>query len=379
VAAVFLKLGTTAFGGPAAHIAMMRDEVVVRRKWLSDQRFLDLLGLTNLIPGPNSTEMAIHLGYLRAGWPGLLVAGACFILPAAVIVGVLAAAYVAYGSTPQADWLLYGVKPVILAVVLQALVGLARTAVATPLAAGWGALTLALYLLGVHELALLFGGGVLFALAKRPWVRTADWTTLTSVAAVGGAGLWAAAQGAAGALAAAPVSLAGLFGVFLKVGAVLYGSGYVLLAFLRRDLVERLGWLSDRQLLDAVAVGQFTPGPLFTTATFVGYVLAGLAGAVVATVGIFLPSFVFVAAVHPLAHRLRRSPWTSALLDGVNVASLALMAGVTVQLARAALVDPFTVLLAAGAAGVLLRWRLNSAWLVGAGAALGVLARMASR
>ncbi|WP_324716680.1 chromate efflux transporter [Carboxydochorda subterranea] len=384
VARVFLKLGTIAFGGPAAHIAMMREEVVQRRKWLPEQRFVDLIGLTNLIPGPNSTEMAIHLGYLRAGWPGLVVAGLSFILPAALMVGALAAAYVAYGSTPQADWVLYGIKPVIIAIVLQALLGLGRTALDTPLAAGWAALVLALYLLGVHELVLLFGGGVAYALAKRLWERPPRGRPV-ALRSIGGspvaAGLGlSSAQAAAGgggvAATAAPLTLPGLLGVFLKVGAVLYGSGYVLLAFLRRDLVERLGWLTDRQLLDAIAVGQFTPGPVFTTATFVGYILGGLAGAILATVAIFLPSFLFVAAVHPLGVWLRRSWWTSAVLDGVNAASLALMAGVTLQLAGTALVDPLTVAVAAAALVALARFRLNSAWLIAGGALLGVLTRM---
>lgn len=400
VAGLFLRLGFTAFGGPAAHIAMMREEVVRRRRWLSEERFLDLLGLTHLIPGPNSTEMAIYLGYLRAGRPGLVVGGLCFILPAAVIVGALAAAYVAYGATPRGEWVLYGVKPVIIAVVLQALAGLARTALMSALAAAWAGAALALYLLGTHELVVLFAGGVAYAVAKtlrerRPRGGPARPGTAALVAATGhavaglgagpGAGFAtagaavAAQVAAAGAAAgAAPFSLPGLFAVFLKVGAVLYGSGYVLLAFLRRDLVERLGWLTDRELLDAVSVGQFTPGPLFTTATFVGYVLGGLRGAVLATAGIFLPSFVFVAAVHPVGAWLRRLPWTSAILDGVNLASLALMAGVTLELARSALVDAFTTGLAVLALVCLVRLRINSAWLVAAGALLGAAVRALS-
>ncbi len=394
VARVFLKLGTVAFGGPAAHIAMMRQEVVERRRWVSEQRFLDLIGLTNLIPGPNSTEMAIHLGYVRAGWRGLVVAGICFILPASLIVGALAAAYVAWGTTPQVDWMLYGIKPVIIAVVAQALVGLARTALAHPLAAAWAAGALALYLLGVHELALLFGGGFAFALVRgllqrpvrtRPAsLRSLGWATVaTGLAGAGARGAAAAAGGGAATpgtavagVPTAPFALSGLFGVFLKVGAVLYGSGYVLLALLRRDLVERLGWLTDRQLLDAIAVGQATPGPVFTTATFVGYVLGGVAGAAVATVGIFLPSFLLVAAVHPLGAWLRRSWWTGAILDGVNAVSLALMAGVTLQLAGAALVDPVTVLAAVASLLALTRLGLNSAWLIAGGALLGLVARM---
>lgn len=369
VAAVFLRLGFTAFGGPAAHIAMMRDEVVRRRRWVSDQQFLDLLGATNLIPGPNSTEMAIHLGFARAGWPGLIVAGASFIVPAVGIVLALAWAYVRYGAVPQAQWLLYGVKPVIIAVVIQALWMLGRTAVRRPLPGAIALAVFALYLAGVNELALLAAGGIVGILtsARRP-------ATVAGLLPLGV--LWQMAPAAASALAgAAEVSLARMFAIFVKIGAVLYGSGYVLLAFLRGDFVVRLGWLTDRQLLDAIAIGQFTPGPVFTTATFVGYVLGGTPGALLATLGIFLPAFVFVAVSHPLIPRLRRSPVTGAMLDGVNAAALALMAGVTVQLGRAALVDVWTALLALGAAAVLL-WRpVNSAWLVLGGALAGLLLR----
>lgn len=373
LARLFVKLGTTAFGGPAAHVAMMEDEVVRRRRWLTREQFLDYLGATNLIPGPNSTELAIHVGHARAGWPGLLVAGAAFILPAALIVGGIAWAYVRYGALPQAAGLLYGVKPVVIAVVLQALWGLGRTAVKSPaLAALGGACVAAVALLGVHELAVLAGAGALAAVlhAARGGERRA--AALLP--------LWALQSGVAAAAGtpAAPAGLWGLFGVFAKTGAVLFGSGYVLLAFLRADLVERLGWLTERQLLDAVAVGQVTPGPVFTTATFVGYVLGGPAGAAVATVGIFLPAFVFVALSGPLVPRLRRSPTAGAVLDAVNVASLALMAVVAAQLARAALVDPITVALAAASAVLLLRFRVNSAWLVLGGAAVGLAAGWAA-
>ena len=381
VAVLFLRLGVTAFGGPAAHIAMMRDEVVRRRRWVSDARFLDLLGATNLIPGPNSTELAIHLGYLRAGWPGLLVAGALFILPAFLIVLALAWAYVAYGALPAAQWLLYGIKPVIIAVVVQALVGLARTALKGPLLAAVGLTTLVLYLAGVNELVLLFGGGAL-ALALRGAAGLRDRRAGAAAGVLAGpaggpaaGAAWAPAlQRAAEAAAAVPFSYGQLFWSFLKIGAVLYGSGYVLLAFLQGEFVERLGWLTQQQLLDAVAIGQFTPGPVFTTATFVGYVLGGAPGAVLATVGIFLPSFAFVAASGPLVPRLRRWPWTAPLLDGVNAAALGLMAAVTWELGRAAVVDWLTALLAVGAAALLLRWRVNSTWLVLGGAAAGLTA-----
>lgn len=375
LARLFLKLGTIAFGGPAAHVAMMEDEVVRRRRWLTREQFLDYLGATNLIPGPNSTELAIHIGHARAGWPGLLVAGACFILPAALVVGAIAWAYVRFGALPQAAGLLYGVKPVVIAVVAQALWGLARTAVRS---AAPGALAVACVLAvgaGAHELLVLaaaaVGAALVHAARRRGRIGGAGVVPLAWLPLPRGS-LATLGAGAGGVAAAAPFGLWPLFAVFAKIGAVLFGSGYVLLAFLRADLVERLGWLTERQLLDAVAVGQVTPGPVFTTATFVGYVLGGAPGAVVATVGIFLPAFVFVALSGPLVPRIRRSPTAGAALDGVNVASLALMAVVTVQLARGTLVDPLTVALAAASLLLLLRFRVNSAWLVAGGAAIGV-------
>jgi chromate transporter len=364
VALLFLKLGIIGFGGPAAHIAMMRDEVVRRRRWIDDARFLDLLGMTNLIPGPNSTEMAIHLGYVRAAWPGLLLGGACFIVPAMVIVLALAWAYVSYGARPEATAALYGIKPVIIAVVVQAAWGLTRTAVKGLLLAMVGVVTLALYAVRVHELVLLLGGGLAVVLAQRlGGGRPAPLVLL----ATSGAGSAVVGAGVA-------VSLTTLFLTFLKIGAVLYGSGYVLLAFLRSDFVERLQWLTDRQLLDAVAIGQFTPGPVFTTATFIGYVVAGWAGGLLATLAIFLPSFVFVALSHPLVPKIRASPAAAAFLDGVNVAALGLMVTVTWQLARSAIVDVTTAVLALVAAVALIVFRVNSAWLVLGGAVLGVVA-----
>jgi chromate transporter len=369
VAQVALKLGCTAFGGPAAHIAMLREEVVSRRHWLSDEYFLDLIGATNLIPGPNSTEMVIHVGYLRAGWRGLIVAGACFILPAATIVLALAWAYVQYGSTPAGVSLLYGIKPVIIAVIAQALWGLGRTALKGPLLVAVALAAVALYLLGVNELAILFGGALLVFLARGVLHTLPRSSNSALVLPLGTLPLPALLLQSV----TVPVSLTTLFLTFLKIGAVLYGSGYVLLAFLRADFVERLGWLTDQQLLDAVAVGQFTPGPVFTTATFVGYLVAGVPGAILATLGIFLPSFAFVALLHPLVPRLRRYPWTAALLDGVNVAALGLMAGVAWQLGRDAIVDPLTALLAVAAAILLIRFRVNSAWLVLAGGAIGIV------
>jgi chromate transporter len=367
VAALFLKLGITGFGGPAAHIAMMHDETVVRRKWLSDQQFLDLVGATNLIPGPNSTEMAIHVGFLRAGWPGLIAGGVCFILPAMLIVMGLAWAYTRFGSTPQAEWLLYGVKPVIIAVIAQALWKLGQKAVKGPLLAGVGVGVLVLYFLGVNEIALLFAGGLLVMIGANIQRLRERTPAALLVPAVASSIL------AAPALAFIPFSLPLLFLTFLKIGAVLYGSGYVLLAFLHTDFVVRLGWLSDQQLLDAVAIGQVTPGPLFTTATFIGFILGGVPGALLATLGIFLPSFIFVAISNPLIPRVRDSAWISGLLDGVNVAALGLMAAVTWHLGRASLVDPLTIVIALVSLGLLVRFKVNSTWLIAGGAIVGLL------
>lgn len=380
LALLFLRLGSTAFGGPAAHIAMMEDEVVTRRRWLSREKFLDLLGATNLIPGPNSTEMAIHVGHL-AGWMGLIVAGVCFILPAMLITGVLAWAYVTYGGLPQATGILYGVKPVLIAVVVQALWKLGASSVKTLPLAGVALLAAGLSLLGVHALLVLLIAGLVVAIGREGWRRLQSRKQTPPVAgaallaipwpgAVTGAGM-AVGAAAVGAAAAVPVGLWPIFWFFLKVGSVLFGSGYVLLAFLRADLVERYGWLTEQQLLDAVAVGQVTPGPVFTTATFIGYLLAGPAGAGVATLGIFLPAFIFVALSGPLVPRIRRSAVAGSFLDGVILASLALMAIVTWQLGRAALVDGLTVAMACVSAILLVWWRVNSVWLVLGGAVLG--------
>ena len=335
LAVLFLRLGTLAMGGPAAHIAMMEDEVVRRRRWMTHERFLDMLGVCNLIPGPNSTEMAIHIGQLRAGFAGLVVAGACFILPAAAIVLAIAWMYVRYGTMPQAVGLLYGIKPVIIAVVLQALWGLGRTAIKSRVLAVLAIVTLIASLLDVNDMIVLLGGGIVMLAIRAVEDRAAARAALAAIPVA------TRASGAKGAALAAtavavPFSLTTLFLFFLKVGAVLFGSGYVLLAFLRTDLVDRLRWLTEAQLLDAVAVGQITPGPVFTTATFIGYILGGFRGAVVATLGIFLPSFFFVSISGPLIPHLRRSPLAGAFLDGVNVGAWALMAAVTLFLARAA-------------------------------------------
>ncbi|HSP80326.1 MAG TPA: chromate efflux transporter, partial [Myxococcaceae bacterium] len=374
VALLFLRLGFTAFGGPAAHIAMMEDEVVRRRRWLSREDFLDLLGATHLIPGPNSTELAIHLGHRRGGWAGLLVAGACFILPATLIVSAVAWAYVRFGSLPAAEALLYGIKPVIIAVVLQALWGLGRSAVKTRLLAAVGVAAVGASAVGLDELLVLAGAGVVMVLwrwGERAAGRGGEPGGRGGRMAVG---LPLALHGlVAGATSVAPFSLGKLFLFFVKVGSVLFGSGYVLLAFLEGEFVDRFGWLTQAQLVDAIAVGQVTPGPVFTTATFVGYVVAGLPGAFLATVAIFLPSFVFVGLLTRITHRLRSSRWMAAGLDGVNAAALALMAGVTARLAGTAVVDPLPAAITVVTLALLWRTRLNSTWYVAGGAAVGLL------
>jgi chromate transporter len=378
LALLFLRLGTTAFGGPAAHVALMEEEVVRRRGWLTQQQFLDLLSAANLIPGPNSTELAIHIGYERRGWAGLLVAGTCFILPAMLIVMVFAWAYVRFGTLPALAGVLYGVKPVIVAVVAQALWSLGRSALTTwPLRLVAGA-ALVLGLLGVNELLLLLAAGLAIGVQSWPTLphKTVPPALLKLMGAVAALALLPALLGlgpgaAPASGATTPLSLLPLGLAFVKIGSVLYGSGYVLLAFLEADLVQRFHWLTQGQLLDAVVVGQVTPGPVFTTATFVGYVLQGWRGALVATVGIFLPAFVFVGLSRNLVTQLRQSPLAGAFLDGLNAASWALMATVSLTLARTALLDVPTVALATGSAFLLLRYKVNSAWLVLGGAALG--------
>lgn len=363
VAALFLRLGATAFGGPAAYIAMMHDETVRRRGWLDDQRFLDLVGATSMIPGPNSTEMAIHIGFLRAGWRGLLAGGACFTAPAVCIVTALAWAYVRFGATPGAEWLLYGIKPVVIAIIAQAIWTLGRQAVKGPFTAAVAAAVIALYFAGANEIALLFGGGA----AVMAWenLRRFRGRALGSFfIPLGGIGVFS--------MAPAPYSLPALFLTCLKIGSVWFGSGYVLLAFLRGDFVAHSGWLTERQLLDAIAIGQVTPGPLFTTVTFIGYLLGGVPGALLATLGIFIPSLVFVVITNPLIPRMRGSAWMSGLLDGVNVSSMGLMAAVTWQLGCASLIDPFTILSAGASLLLMARFRINSTWLVLGGALLGL-------
>ncbi len=372
IALSFLRLGTTAFGGPAAHIAMMEQEFVRRRRWLSHEEFLDMLGATNLIPGPNSTEMAIHIGHRRGGWKGLVVGGVCFIIPAMVIVMAAAWAYVRFGSLPQFEGVMHGIKPVIVAIILQALWRLAPVAIKSGFLALIGAIAIMATMLGAGPLTVLFGAGIATAAAAS--IERVRRSETLAVFPPGWLGIVSTLKSAAAATAAiVPFSLLGLFLFFLKVGAVLYGSGYVLLAFLQTDLVDRLHWITQSQLLDAVAIGQVTPGPVFTTATFIGYLLGGASGAIVATVAIFLPGFVFVAASRPLIPRIRRSKLAGAFLDGVNVGALALLAVVTVALGRAALIDVVTVAIAAISVALLIYSRINSVWMIFAAGIAGLV------
>jgi chromate transporter len=366
VCLLFLKLGAIGFGGPAVTIAMMEDEVVTRRQWLSRDYFMDLIGTTNLIPGPNATEIAIHVGYLRAGWPGLVLSGACFVIPAALITGAFAWAYVRFGSLPRITPFLQGIKPAVLAVIVAALWRLGKTAVK-----GWrlglmGLAVMVASLLGVSEILALFAGGIL----GMAWLQADRVRRLFGGRDVGALGLLAPGLGW-GLAAVTDITWWSLGLFFLKIGSVMYGSGYVLVAFLQGGLVDDLGWLTQQQLLDAIAAGQLTPGPLLSTATFIGYLLLGIPGVMVATVGVFLPSFLFVAALSPIVPRFRRSPWVASFLDSVNVCSLGLMAAVTVELGAATLRGWPSVLIALAAAAAALRWKLKSAWLVLGGAVVG--------
>lgn len=377
LARLFLKLGVIAFGGPAAHIAILEDEVVARRRWIDRQHFLDLIGATNLIPGPNSTEMTMHIGYERAGLPGLLVAGSCFILPAALITAAFAWLYVAYGSLPAVEPFLYGIKPAVIAIILGALWRLASPAVRSWRHGVLGFAVALTLLFGLGEIPALLAGGVLgmlwFRAAGAVATRTGPKVVALPFLQLRDSATAVAAGAATGAVA---VSLGKLFLFFLKIGAVLYGSGYVLVAFLEGGLVNDYGWLTQAQLLDAIAIGQFTPGPVLSTATFIGYILAGAPGATLATVGIFLPSFLFVLMLNPALPRLRRSAWMAAFLDAVNVASLGLMAAVTLELGVGVLVSWPAWVIAILSAIVVLRFRPNAVWIVAGGAVLGWLLRL---
>ncbi|MEH2176526.1 chromate efflux transporter [Nostoc sp.] len=385
LANLFFKLGVIGFGGPVAHIAMIEDEVVKRRQWLTKEHFLDLLGATNLIPGPNSTEMAIHIGYIYAGWLGLIVSGVCFVLPAVLITGGFAWVYVAYGTLPQIAPLLYGIKPAVLAIIINALWGLAKKAVKTrQLLVIAFAVALLTLLLKLNEvIALLIGGllGMVWLHSGDKHDKPGDKANFLIASLSTGATLKASAvlaTSVATASTVANVSLWQLGWFFLKVGSVLFGGGYLLVAFLQGGLVQEYGWLTQQQLLDAIAIGQFTPGPVLSTATFIGYVIAGIPGAIVATIGIFLPSFVFVAALNPLIPHLRASSWTRAFLDAVNVSAVALMVVTTLQLGAATLtllqapfVDFLGLAIAIVSAILAIHFRINAAWLVFGSALIG--------
>ncbi|GBO56799.1 chromate transport protein ChrA [Pseudanabaena sp. lw0831] len=370
LAIVFAKLGAIAFGGPAAHIAQIELEIVQRRQWLSREKLLDLLGVTSLIPGPNSTELTIHIGLEQAGWQGAIVAGVCFITPAMLLVWGLAIAYVEYQTIPAVGWLLYGVKPVIIAIIAQALWKLGHSALKNIPTWSAGILVLALYFLKINEIVLMLGAGIIVSLVhnltsfqknKSLSIFLVPFSLfpspLASIASETHSKTWTA-----------------VFLSFLKIGSVLYGGGYVLLAFVQQEFVDRTHWLTSQQLLDAVAIGQFTPGPVFTTATFIGYLVAGNLGAIAGTIGIFLPAFILVPLINPFVARLRKSPWTAGFLDGVNAASIGLMAAVALELGRGTLIDLWTIIVAIVSLLVLLKFpKVNSAWLVIAGAAIGWL------
>lgn len=368
---VFIKLGTVAFGGPAAHIALMETEIVQKRQWLSRETFMDLLGATNLIPGPNSTELAIHLGYERGGGLGLMIAGISFILPAMLIVLLCAVGYAEYGALPEATALLYGVKPIIIAIIVQALIRLGQTQLKSRL--NWAvAILLGLLSLfvGVAEIPLLLISGLFFMVYANRELLKHKFFSLNLLPAA----LVFTKAGQAVQTGISKIQTEQIFFIFLKIGSVLYGSGYVLIAFLESELVHKLGVLSNQQLLDAVAIGQFTPGPVFTTATFVGYLMGGFGGAIAATVGIFLPAFVLVWLLNPFISKLRQSTWFSGILDGVNLGSLVLMAVVTIKLGQATLVDPLAIILMCGAYVLLAKFKVNATWLILGGAGIGLLA-----
>ena len=371
IATLFLKLGSIGFGGPAAHIAMMEREVVQKRRWLSDGEFLDLVSATNLIPGPNSTEMAMHIGYKRAGGIGLLVGGVSFIVPAMLIVTAIAWGYVRFGQLPQTAALLEGVKPVIIAIIIQAVWMLGKTAVKTRMLMAIGITAVVLAFLGLGEILILMLCALAMFCVQASKLNRTDRSTCFPMIGDIFTAQPSVLAGVGGAVAAVPFTQSAMFWFFLKVGATLFGSGYVLIAFLRTELVERCGWLTADQLVDAVSVGQFTPGPVLTTATFIGYLLSGPAGALVATIGIFLPAFVFVALSGPIIPRIRASPFAGAMLDGVNVGSLSLLAVVAIRLGQIALADWTSILVMLAAWLILFTSKLNSAWLILAGAVIG--------
>jgi len=369
IAVAFLRLGFIAFGGAVAHIALMEEEFVRRRGWLSREEFVDRVGAVNLLPGPSSTEMAIYLGHLRGGFPGLLIAGAAFILPSALLMCVMAWTYVQYGALPQIVGVLWGVKPVVVVLIAQAVWLLGKTVLKSRELRVIAAIVLGLAAMHVATLALLIGTGVAWIVANRFGQSRPGQNRIASAAA-------SAAGGAAVSATAAAATTTGVLVYFLKIGALLFGSGYVLLAVLREDLVTRMHWLSESQLLDGIAVSQATPGPFFTVATFLGYVLSGWRGAGLATVGMFIPAFLYVAVTASVLPRLRKSPTASAFLNGVNAAAVALMAFVGFQFARESVVTPLAAVIAAVSAVLAVRLKVNSAWLILGGAVCGLVAKV---
>ena len=369
LALLFLKIGIIGFGGPAAHIALMEEEVVKRRGWMTKERFLDLVGATNLIPGPNSTEMAIHIGYIFGGLAGLIITGVCFITPAVLITGFLAWIYTTYGTLPDVAPIFAGIKPVVIAVIFQALWRLGKKALKTRQLFFIGLGVIGLLILGLNEIIALLLGGIIGMFILKKFA-----TFPLIVAGIGGATAVAAPSNI-------PPTLTGLGLFFLKVGSVLFGSGYVLVAFLEADLVQGRGWLTRQQLLDAIAIGQFTPGPVLSTATFIGYQILGVSGAIVATLAIFFPSFIFVLLLNPLIPKLRQSAWAGAFLDAINASAVALMVAVIFNLALATWLQPYgnlpfnllAIILSLISAILLLRFQVNSTWLILAGALLGLL------
>ena len=373
VALLFLRLGATSFGGPAAYIGLMHHEIVVRRKWIDDQRFLDIMGAVNLIPGPNATEIAAHLGLIRAGWLGLIMAGGLFIIPGAAAIMVVAWAYVKYGSLPQVGWVLYGVKPAVIAIIVQAVWSLAKTGIKKPILIVVGLGVLVLYLFDLNEILLLLGGAVIVVLVQsgRRWFKQKTAVLLITPALLLKLPLIGFAT------SAVAFSQTTLFLTFLKMGATLFGSGYVLLAFLNSEFVVNLGWLTHAQVVDAIAVaGQITPGPVFNSAAFVGYLLGGWPSALLAALGIFLPSFILVGLLSRFLPAMRKSWLAGSFLDGVNAASLGLMAAVAIQLGRAVIIDPFTIFITLAALFMVLRFKISSVWLVLGGGALGVIYKL---
>ena len=370
VALLFLRLGATSFGGPAVYIAIMQRETVRNRRWLNDQEFLDMVGAANIIPGPNATEMALYLGLVRAGWFGYIAAGILFIIPGMLATLVLAWVYVAYGSVPQVGWVLYGVKPIVIAIVVQALWDLGRKAVKNPITAIVGIAVIVFYFFKFNEIALLFAGAgiVLLYYSGRHFLkRGLQSLILSPILKV---------PALIASTVTVPFSQTTLFLSFLKIGSVLYGSGYVLVAFFNSEFVQRLGWITHQQLLDAIAVGQITPGPIASSATFIGYLMGGWHSALLATLAFFIPSFVFVALISRIMPYLRKKWWSGAFLDGVNVASLGLMAAVTWELGRAGVIDWFTIVLTIAALFLVFKYKVNSTWLILGGALAGIAYKM---